>query len=128
MRHGHSSSDDIMQEWIDELERLLYNDVILNHIHSVGSVWWHNVNGKLQFKTYDEYRAETDELIAEEPYSILYVYWLMSKIDLQARDDDYDRSNALFEQALDNFKRWYKRTHRSAGVQHIKTGGFYKCL
>lgn len=62
-----------------------------------------------------EYNEQTDPgtaLIVPDPYAMLYVYWLMTKIDLQNLEmDKYNNDRALFETAYDTMHDWWNRTY-----------------
>ena len=61
-----------------------------------------------------EFTNDTDPgtvLIVPDPYSMLYPYWLMSKIDLQNLEmDKYNNDRTLFENAYDTMHDWWNRT------------------
>lgn len=61
------------------------------------------------------YDTDTDAgtvLLAPDPYSIIYVYWLMSKIDMQNLEEDkWDQDTQRFEQAWGTLSDWWTRTH-----------------
>lgn len=111
MRAGNSATDEMKIRWLSELDGIIYNDVILTH-HT-------------DRKPYDGYERYKDdmgtELIAEEPYDVLYVYWLMAQIDLAASElNKYNNSLALFKEALKDYKAWYNRTHMPVAKPQIK--------
>ena len=62
------------------------------------------------------YTEDTDddtELLVPDPYSMLYVYWLMSKIDIQTQEDGrYNIDRAHFENAWETMSDWWTRNHR----------------
>lgn len=126
MRAGNASSTETKIGWLNELDHIIYNDVILRHVHPLVSKWWIKDDQGIHFRPFEDY-TESDgekELIAEDPYAVLYVYWLMAKIDLQAHDyDEYNMSNQLFENALDRFKKWYHRNHISGWNPPIRVRG-----
>ena len=61
------------------------------------------------------YTEETEpgtDLVVPDPYSMLYVYWLMSKIDMQNQEDlRYNIDRANFENAYDTMSDWWTRNH-----------------
>ena len=47
-----------------------------------------------------------------DPYGMVYVYWLMSKIDMQNQEDDrYNVDRAHFENAYNTMSDWWTREH-----------------
>lgn len=69
-----------------------------------------------------EYDLDTDEgteLIMPSPYDMLYVYWLMAKIDHMNQEiDKFNNDRALFDNAYAQASDWWTRTHRP--VQKIR--------
>jgi hypothetical protein len=51
-------------------------------------------------------------LLVPDPYSMVYVYWLMSKIDMQNQEDArYNIDRAQFETAYLTMADWWNRTY-----------------
>ena len=61
-----------------------------------------------------EYTEQTDpgtNLLVPDPYSMVYIYWLMSKIDIQNQEDGrYNIDRAHFENAYNTMSDWWNRT------------------
>ena len=61
------------------------------------------------------YTEDTDpgqELLAPDPYSKIYKYWLMSKIDEQNLEmDKFNNDNAMFATAYMELQDWWNRTY-----------------
>lgn len=109
MRAGNSASPEMKIRWLSELDHIIYNDVILTHHTNV--------------EPFKDYEDESTQLIAEKPYDKLYVYWLMAQIDLACSEfNKYNASLALFNEALNNYKAWYNRTHMPNQKAQIKLG------
>ena len=89
--------------YLQEIEQLIYNEILLKHEHEPGQ------------EVAPEYTNDTDPgtvLIVPDPYSMLYPYWLMSKIDLQNLEmDKYNNDRALFENAYNTMHDWWNRTY-----------------
>ena len=126
MRFGNASTPEDKIKWLSELDNTIYNEVIVTHLQPLNGRWWYRDETGWHFRKFEKYTEDDGEveLIAPEPYSVLYMYWLMAKIDLQARDTDYDQSNTLFETAYSRFKAWYHRNHRAAPKPQIKVWRF----
>lgn len=91
--------------WLNELDGMLFDDVILTHERPDGT--------PDSFVPYDPSGQLTDELIAPHPYDVIYRYWLESQIDLaNAEMVKYNASAALYNAALDNFAAYYNRKYR----------------
>jgi hypothetical protein len=65
--------------------------------------------------TFDGYDGMTDletELLVPAPYDEMYLRWLEAQIDYHNSDDDrYDNAITLFNNAYEDYKRYYTRTH-----------------
>ena len=94
--------------FLSEIEQLIHEEIILKHRHTE------------EQRTKPVYTEDTDpgtELLIPDPYSMLYVYWLMSKIDLQNLEiDKYNIDRALFENSYETMGDWYTRTHMPLGA------------
>lgn len=63
------------------------------------------------FEGYNEDTDTNTELLVPEPYSNLYVLWLMSKIDFfNAEYDRYNNSAMAFNEAYEGYWGYYSRT------------------
>lgn len=114
MRMGNSSTDEMKIRWLSELDGMIYNDVILKHKGNEG----------YPKPNYTVDSAPIDNLIAEEPYDVLYVYYLMAKIDLAASEiNKYNASVQLYNSALLNYKNHYRRNHRPVDNPPVTVGG-----
>ncbi len=68
-------------------------------------------NVPADFKGYDE-TAYDAELLVQEPYTDVYLYWLQAKAALANGDSEqYNNWNALFQTAYGNFFNYYNKTH-----------------
>ena len=89
--------------FLQEIDQLIYKEILLKHEHTE------------EQEVLPEYDTGTDrgtELLVPDPYSMLYPYWLMSKIDLQNLEmDKYNNDRALFENAYNTMQDWWTRTY-----------------
>lgn len=130
MKAGNAVPDNVKLEWLTELDQIIYRDIICTHMHILPlegetSRWWSTVNGKWVFAPAPTYTDENsgDELIAESPDDMIYVYWLMAKIDLASQElNKYNNDNDIFENAYGRFRRRYHRTHRPIPYPQVKVG------
>lgn len=61
---------------------------------------------------YNEQSDEGTVLIVPDPYSNVYTFWLMSKIDIQNQEDArYNIDRAHFENAYETMSDWWTREH-----------------
>ena len=88
--------------FLTEIEQLIHEEILMKHEHTE------------EEETVPEYDSDTDQgtvLIVKDPYSMVYVYWLMTKIDLQNLEmDKYNSDRALFENAYDTMHDWWNRS------------------
>jgi hypothetical protein len=107
MRAGNSAPEEMKIRWLSELDGVIYNDVILTH--------------EVEAKGFADYTDVTEVLIAEKPYDVLYVYWLMAQIDLKASElNKYNNSLALFNGAMRDYKAWFNRTYMPKKKRQIR--------
>ena len=90
-------------KYLTEIEQLIWAEILMRHEHTE------------EQETKPVYTEETDPgtvLIVPDPYSIVYVYWLMSKIDIQNQEDArYNIDRAHFENAYDAMSDWWTRNY-----------------
>ena len=90
-------------KYLTEIEQLIHDEIVMKHEHAE------------ELDPKPEYTEDTDPLtvlIVPDPYSMLYVYWLMSKIDMQNQEDlRYNIDRASFENAYETMSDWWTRNH-----------------
>lgn len=97
-------------KYLTEIEQLIHEEIIMQHEHTIAQ------------EQKPVYSGDTDKntgLLIPDPYSMLYIYWLMTKIDMQNQEDGrYNVDRAQFENAYDTMADWYTRTHRP--IQRVR--------
>lgn len=89
-------------KFLSEIEGLIHHELRLKHAHSPEE----HVCPK-----FDEATDPGTELMAPDPYAMVYVYWVMAKIDLRNLETDkYNNDNALFASAYNTLSDWWTRT------------------
>ena len=89
--------------FLSEIEQLIHQEIIMKHVHTPEQE---------VMPAYDEQTDPGTVLNIPDPYSMVYVYWVMSKIDLQNLEyDKYNSDRALFENAYDTMHDWWNRTY-----------------
>ena len=97
--------------WISDIDGVIYKEIIKTHVNEEDN----------EFVGYDDTTDLSTELLACEPYSELYVYYLMAQIDFcNGEYTRYNNTSALFNQAYQNYVNYYNRTHRSNGVHRME--------
>ena len=90
-------------KFLTEIEQLIHDEIVLRHEHPAEQ------DAK---PVYTEDSDMLTELMVPDPYSMVYVYWLMTKLDMQNQEDArYNIDRAYFENAYDTFSDYYTRTH-----------------
>lgn len=90
-------------DWLSDLDGRIMQEVILRHEHGV------------DLPVFSRYTDATAELLVEDTYSDLYVYYLMAQIDFyNAEYIRYNNSSAAFNQAYADYARNYHQRHMPA--------------
>ena len=88
--------------FLTEIEQLIYEEILMKHEHEE----------EIEKPEYDSDTDPGTELLVPDPYSMVYVYWLMSKIDMQNLEfDKYNNDRMLFENQYDTFSDYWTRGH-----------------
>ncbi len=88
--------------FINEIEGKIHTEIIMRHEHTA------------EEETMPSYEPAdlTEELLVAEPYHMLYVYWLETKLDEQYREwEEYNNHRALFDAAWKEFAEHWTSTH-----------------
>ena len=74
------------------------------------------------FRGYDLTTPRDTELLAEEPYTDVYIYYLMAQIDLgNAEIAKYNNDKALYNSAYLTYSDYYTRTHKPlSSIKHFR--------
>jgi hypothetical protein len=101
-------------EWLDRVERCIKTEVV-------------DIHEGAQECTFEGYGARTPDstvLLAQEPYSQLYVWWLVCQMDLMNNEiDRYQNSAALYNSAYGEYVRWYNRAVMPCAAPRWNRGG-----
>ena len=89
--------------FLNEIEQLINTEDVMKHVHT---------EEQEQKPAYTEATDPGTELIITDPYSNLYYYYIMAKIDEQNLEFDKFNSHwGLFENKYDTMFDWYNRTY-----------------
>lgn len=96
-------------QWLSELDQRIYNEIFKTH----------EGNNLVSFDGYaDGVPVSAMPALVAEPYSIVYQYWMEAKVDYHNRDfAAYNVSSAMFNQAYNDYERYYNRTHMPNGTK-----------
>ena len=116
--------------FLQEIDQLIYKEILLKHWHTpeeevlpvyVTPADAEETDDAEEQEEEQEEESESGddrELLVPDPYSMLYLYWLMSKIDLLNQEiDKYNNDRALFENAYDTMSDWWTRTRMPLTVR-----------
>ena len=129
-RAGNAVPYELKLSWMNDIEHTIYNDVIRTHCHDLfRSQWWtwDEETHRLVFKPCPEYTEDNTDsvLIAEKPYDMLYVFYIMAMIDLYSQEMvNYNSAVALHNEKLQAYKNKYHETHTPVPNPRIKVGVF----
>lgn len=110
-------SRETMVDWLNEIDTTIYREIVKTHEFAENLVF----TGYSSFEGTD---ADRTMLLAPEPYSRLYIYWLCAQIDLQNQEFDlYQNNAALFNQAYREYQNYCNRNFMPVERARFKTGG-----
>ena len=94
---------DLKLDFLTEIEQVIHQEIIMKHEHTP------------EEEKQPVYDSDTDpgtKLKIPDPYSMLYVYYLMSKIDEQNLEfDKFNAHRLMFENQYETMHDWYIRNH-----------------
>ena len=106
----NAMSDVLKMKYLTEIEQLIHAEIVLKHVHPA------------EQDAKPKYTTETDkltELLVPDPYSDVYVKYLMTQVDRQNQEDGrYNIDRAQFEAAYMTMSDWWTRTHRP--IQRVR--------
>lgn len=95
--------DEVLVQWLNEVDQTIFKELVKTHEYGT----------ELVFGGYDRTDASGADsvvLLAPEPYSQLYVYYLCAQIDMQNQEFDLYRNNAaLYNKAYSDYASYYNR-------------------
>lgn len=92
-------------KWLSDLDKTVMNEIISQH-----------ENPNNLGKNFNGYNEETDQdiiLLAQEPYSDMYIQYLGMKIDyFNSEPIRYNNSAAMFNSIYMDYAKWYNRNFK----------------
>lgn len=86
---------------LNEIEGKIHEEILMTHAHSA------------EEETPPAFDIDTDPgtvLLAPDRYAMLYVYWIMSRMDLTYQEmDKFNNNMALFQMEYGNLQDWWNR-------------------
>lgn len=87
-------------DWLSDLDGRIMQEVILRHEHDA------------DLPAFIRYSSDSDELLVDDVYRDVYLYYLMAQIDFyNAEYGRYNNSSAAFNQAYSDYSRNYHGKH-----------------
>lgn len=101
-------------EWLNRAEQAVKTGIIDRHEGA----------DAIQFEEYGALTPGDTVLIVPEPHAQLYVYWLCCQIDLALNElERYTNSMILYNNAYDEYARWYNSTVKPLPGPRWNKGG-----
>ena len=95
--------DEVLVQWLNEVDQTIFKELVKTHEYGTELVFG-------GYDRTDESSADSVVLLAPEPYSQLYVYYLCAQIDMQNQEFDLYRNNAaLYNKAYSDYASYYNR-------------------
>ena len=89
--------------FISEIEGKIHEEILMKHVHSAEDEI---------LPVYDNNTDGSTELLVPRPYDMVYVYYVLTKIDQQNQEEDKENNDRIrFETAWGDFDDYYTRTH-----------------
>lgn len=90
-------------KWLSALDRRIKSEIIDTHEEN------EEISGTF---IYDESTNLQEKLLVPDPYSELYIHYIISQIDFYNGEyARYNNSAGMFNQQYNEFSRWYNREH-----------------
>lgn len=89
--------------FINEIEGIIHDEIVMKHEHTPEQE---------VCPVYDDATDTAVQLIAPDRFAMLYVYFVMSKIDMENRETEEENNNrARFENKYRELQKWWIRNH-----------------
>ena len=93
--------EQVKVRWLERLDGMLYRQVVQTHICPFAAPGRYSISG-----------GGDQTLLISPPYDGIYIDFLNMKTDLEQGDiDRYNNSARVFNEALDDWKKWVNRTY-----------------
>lgn len=117
-------SDTHKLRWLTDIEKTIMNEIILTHEREIKE----GGEETGEFNGYDEDTDYETELIAPDPYSQLYVFYLMAMIDFyNGETTKYQNSYVMFNAKYQEFANYWNRTHKTVLPKRMGGEGIWSC-
>lgn len=104
--------DEVKMQWLSELDQRIYNDIFLTHEDNPYEGIEEPAEGEEDMRLIFPYTDDSRVLLAESPYDMLYVSYLMAQIDFYNEETSrYQNTASMYNSQYDDYARWYNRSH-----------------
>lgn len=115
LRNEGILTNDMIIEWLNEIEWKIKREIVDVHEGSEDC----------DFNGYGVNDSEK-ELIAPEPYSSLYLKWILYQLDLSGNESfNAQNSQSLFYKDYYSFSDWYTRNYMPLFKGNMKSEGYH---
>lgn len=111
IRIGNACSEKEKIKWLSTLDGIIKKEIIDTH----------EDGNNIVFDGYDE-NVDTDTvLIVPEPYSDVYISYMLAQIDMHSGElSKYNNDMTMFESQYQSFAAFWNRKHLSNGVSNFR--------
>lgn len=111
-RQYNTVEHDQKVKWLSQVDQRIFSQIISTHQDSAVT----------EFHGYTE---EDTQLLAPEPYSAMYIWWLEAQTHLLNKEyDEYNNAILLYNKEYEDYARWYTRNHLPLREHnHFRFGG-----
>lgn len=97
-------------QFINEIEGKIHGEILMKHVHEAEDEECPTYSADTDAN--EELEDGDEELLVPAPYDMVYVYWLLSRIDeINQEMDKYNNDRAMFENAWTEFGDYWRRGH-----------------
>ena len=90
--------------FLQEIDQIIHDELVMKHVHTA------------EEETPPQYDTGTDmttELLAPDRFGMLYVYWLMTRIDQLNQEEEKENNDRMrFDNEYEMLSDWWTRTKR----------------
>lgn len=111
-RQYNTVDHDQKVKWLEQVDYRIFGQIISTHENPAIT----------EFAGYD---GDNVDLLAPEPYSAMYIWWLESQVHLMNKEyNEYNNAILLYNKEYEDYARWYTRNHLPLREHnHFRFGG-----
>ena len=111
-RQYNTVEHDQKVKWLAQVDQRIFSQIISTHEDP-------------SVTEFHGYAEEDAQLLAPEPYSAMYIWWLEAQGHLLNKEyDEYNNAILLYNKEYEDYARWYTRNHLPLREHnHFRFGG-----